>query len=411
MSSAVVAYPFLFITVFFEVFVLVTFLSRPARERRSKTVAQSTPKVAIVVPCWNEETTLAGTVESLLALDYPKKKLSLILINDGSTDGTASVMEQFAKHPQITSLHKENGGKFTAMNLGIAHAADADLIGFLDADSMVAPDSLREIVTAFEEPGIDAVTAALSIHKPRTLLQRMQYAEYMLAMTFQHVFASLNGLSVTPGPFSFFRRSIFANIGMFKHAYLAEDMEMAMRMQRAGLRISNAIRARVYTKGPPTLPKLMKQRTRWITGFLRNVFFDYRDLLGNQKNKALGMFVLPFSIIAIGGAIILFLYSAVQLISQSFHAFSLAQSVPLSYALSLHSFSWLYFPVTISSLFCILLIISNFFLMAIGKNLSKTPGNLVTNGVLFFLLYSLIAPFWLIRAVSDVALGVRTTWR
>ena len=64
---------------------------------------------------------------------------------------------------------------------------------------------------------------------------------------------------------------------------------MAMRIQRAGLSIGNAVRARVYTKGPPTLPKLMKQRVRWTTGFLRNLLFEYRDLLGRQKNSVLGL--------------------------------------------------------------------------------------------------------------------------
>ena len=204
MNPEVLAYPFLFIAIFFESFVLVTFLSKPARDRRLLVAKQTpTPKVAIIVPCWNEETTVAGTVESLLALDYPADKLSLILVNDGSADGTGAAIDRFAAHPRITALHKENGGKYTAMNLGIAHAGDAEIIGFLDADSFVAPDALREVADAFNEPGTMAVTASMSIHQPRTLLQRMQYAEYTLAITLRHVFASINGLYVTPGPFSF----------------------------------------------------------------------------------------------------------------------------------------------------------------------------------------------------------------
>lgn len=307
MDFQVLAYPFLFIALYFESFLLVTFLSKPAREHRLESITQSTPKIAIVVPCWNEETTVAGTVESLLALDYPKEKLSLILVDDGSTDNTPAVVDQFSTNPQITAIHKKNGGKFTAMNAGLEYAKDAELVGFLDADSFVAPDALREIVAAFSDQNISAVTASMSIHKPRTIFQRMQYAEYSLAIVLRHVFASVNGLYVTPGPFSFYRRSIFADIGPFRHAYLAEDMEMTMRMQRAGLRIGNAIRARVYTKGPPTFAKLIKQRVRWTTGFLRNLFFDYRDLLGTKKNVVLGMLVLPLGIIAIGSGIFLFI--------------------------------------------------------------------------------------------------------
>jgi len=55
-------------------------------------------------------------VDSLLALDYPEEKLSLILVNDGSTDGTAAVMDRYAGHERITIIHKENGGKHTAIN-------------------------------------------------------------------------------------------------------------------------------------------------------------------------------------------------------------------------------------------------------------------------------------------------------
>lgn len=413
-SDVYIYYPFLFIALYFESFLLVTFLSKPARACRTKTVAQSAetaPKVAIIVPCWNEETTIAGTVESLLALEYPQEKLSFVLVNDGSTDGTRAVMDSFSEHPQIKIIHKQNGGKFTAMNAGIEHSKDAELIGFLDADSFVEPDALREIIASFDEQNIAAVTASLSIHKPLTILQRMQYAEYSFSITIRHVFASINGLYVTPGPFSFYRRSIFSEIGLFKHAHLAEDMEMAMRIQRAGLRIGNAIRARVYTKGPSSLGKLLTQRVRWTTGFLRNVFFDYRDLIGNRKNGALGMLVLPLSIIAIGSGIFLFIYSVFEIINSGLHSLSMVQIVPLSYTLSWHQFTWFSLPITITTLVGIMTIISTFVWMAIGKYLSRTPGRLVPNVVIFLLIYSFIAPLWLMRSVSDVAFGVRTMWR
>lgn len=413
-SDVYIYYPFLFITLYFESFLLVTFLSKPARERRTKIAVKSTatsPKVAIIVPCWNEETTIAGTVESLLALEYPKEKLSLILVNDGSTDGTSAVMDSYSEHPQISIIHKENGGKFTAMNLGIEYAKDAEFIGFLDADSFVAPDALREIVSSFNEDKIAAVTASMSIHEPRTILQRMQYAEYFLSIITRHIFASINGLYVTPGPFSFYRRSIFADIGLFKHAYLAEDMEMALRIQRAGLCIDNAIRSRVYTKGPPDFSKLFKQRIRWVTGFLRNIIFDYRDLIGSRKNVVLGMFILPFSIVAIGSGIFLFIYSIIEMVNLGFHSLSMIQIVPLSYTLSWHQFSLSYFPITVASLIGIMTTASIFVWMFIGKYLSETPGKLVSNVAIFLVFYSFIAPLWLIRSVSDVALGTRTTWR
>ena len=406
-----VIYPFLFIGIFFESFLLVTFLSKPAREHRRSMQNAATPKVAIIVPCWNEEMTIAGTIESLLALDYPKENLSIILVNDGSTDATPSVVDRFSAHPQITALHKENGGKFTAMNLGIAHTGDAEIVGFLDADSLVAPDALREIVAQFYDSKLAAVTASMSIHQPRTMLQRMQHAEYSLGIAFNHILASINGLHVTPGPFSFYRRSLFPTIGLFRHAHLAEDMEMALRIQRAGMKIGNALRARVYTKGPPTLKKLIKQRVRWITGFLRNILFDYRDLLGTRHNSVIGTLTIPLAFVTIFGTLILFPLGISTLILNGIHAFSVIQAAPLSYVFSLHPFSWFYAPITATMVFSIVVTGSILSWMIIGKTISRTPGKLLPNIAVYLLLYGFVAPLWLIRSVSDVARGIPTTWR
>lgn len=413
-SPEALTYPFIFLALYFESFLLVTFLSKPARERRNqpKTNTEAMPRVAIIVSVWNEETTIGGTIESLLALTYPKDKLSLILVNDGSTDGTAAVIDRFAEHPQITAVHKaENGGKFTAMNIGIERATDAELIGFLDADSFVAPDALQEMVSAFADKDVSAVTASMSIHKPQTILQRMQYAEYALSITLRHAFASINSLYVTPGPFSFYRRSVFADIGFFKHAYLAEDMEMAMRMQRAGMKIGNALRSRVYTKGPPTFRRLLKQRIRWTTGFLRNVLFDYRDLIGSRQNATLGLLILPLGIMAICAGIFLFVVAIFQLVSQGYHLFSLIQTVPLSYTFAWKPLTWFYLPLTMTTLLGFTLTCSIFTWMIIGKHISRTPGKLALNAFVYLILYGVVTPIWLMYSVSDVALGTRTPWR
>jgi cellulose synthase/poly-beta-1,6-N-acetylglucosamine synthase-like glycosyltransferase len=89
MGLEALTYPFLFIAIFFESFILVTLLSKPARAARARRVCEETPSVAVIVPCWNEAATIAGTCESLLALHYPKDKLEIILVDDGSTDGTS----------------------------------------------------------------------------------------------------------------------------------------------------------------------------------------------------------------------------------------------------------------------------------------------------------------------------------
>ena len=133
--STTFLYTFTFLAMYVEVFFLVTFF-----ERRKEIVTKLDnnpnriyPGVTIVVPCWNEEKTVTGTVNSLLALDYPKELLHLILVDDGSTDSTFSVLKKFEGTPNVTVIHKENGGKHTAMNLGIS-INKTEFIGCLDAE-------------------------------------------------------------------------------------------------------------------------------------------------------------------------------------------------------------------------------------------------------------------------------------
>src|SRR3989338_9600069 len=128
----------LFCSLYFEIFMLITYLeSRKTLYGRIKAPTSPDaqfPGVTIIVPCYNEEKTAAKTIESLLHLDYPKDKLHIMAINDGSTDDTALALEKYRGHPQIEIIYKENGGKHTVLNMGIARAT-TDFVGCLDADS------------------------------------------------------------------------------------------------------------------------------------------------------------------------------------------------------------------------------------------------------------------------------------
>ena len=412
MNLEVLAYPFVFLGLYFEVFMLLTFLSQPAKERRLRAAATNTPKVAIIVPCWNEQDTIGGTVNSLLALDYPKDKLEIILVNDGSTDNTKEVMDAYVGNPQITVIHKENGGKHTAINLGIEHAKDAEFVGCLDADSFVAPDALREIIGSFDSPKVAAATPAMSVFQPKNMLEQMQNAEYIIGIAARHALSAVNGIYVTPGPFSFYRRSVIEEIGGFRHAHQAEDMEMALRMQRAGYEIENAPRARVYTKVPRSVPKLIKQRTRWTTGFLRNVMTDYRDLVGNPKYGTLGLMVLPLGFVAIVGGAFLFFVALLALVQGVYRSLSLASGIPLAYTLTPRvAFDWFYVPVTFILLASLVVGVLSISLVLIGRHVSNTPAKVALGIVGYTFIYAFIAPFWLMRSMYDVLTGKRRAWR
>lgn len=410
-SPNLIVYPFLLAAIYYEFFLLVTFLSKPARDSRKRSAPTTYPHVAIIVPCWNEENTIESTTKSLLALKYPSKKLSIVLVNDGSTDNTKKILARFAKHPQIKIINKENGGKYTALNAGISSSPEAELVGCLDADSLVASDALREIVSCFEKQEVMATTAAMSVHKPHTLLQHMQYAEYIFGIMTRHILSSVNGIYVTPGPFSIYRSKVFRELGNFRHGYQTEDLEMALRIQYAGYKIENSLRARVYTKTPPTLRPLLKQRVRWTSGFLRNILYDYRGLIANPRYNALGLFILPFALFSMFSGISLFSLSIFEIAKSTVHSVSVAQGVPLTYALSLHSFSWFYLPFTVIFFLGGATLLITLMFIVMGKRLSNTPGNLTVSAIAYSILYGFVAPLWLIRSVADVASGVRRSWR
>lgn len=418
MSAEAFAYPFLFVAIFFESFILVTLLSGPAKAARNRRGAglpadTELPTVAVVVPCWNEALTVAGTCESLLALDYPHDKLEVVLVNDGSTDATPEIMQRFAGHPQVTVINKENGGKHTALNAGIA-ATHAEIVGCLDADSFVEPDALREIVPCFGRPEVAAVTAAMSVHEPKKVIEHMQNAEYLFGIAYRHTFASINGLYVTPGPFSFYRREIVEHLGGFRHGHQTEDMEMALRIQQAGYHIENTPHARVYTKVPTTVGGLVKQRTRWTAGFLRNILGEYRGLVGAKKRGVLGLLVLPSAIISVGSGILLFLLMIGTFGHSIITTLQVRAGIPFSYAYLPQlptSFDWFYLPTSLFSILSIGTLVAAFAFILVGRHISRTRSKIVVGLISYAFLYGLISPLWLFRATADVGLGKSRGWR
>jgi cellulose synthase/poly-beta-1,6-N-acetylglucosamine synthase-like glycosyltransferase len=416
MGPQYLIYPLLAIALFFEVFMLITFLSSPARFRRERGRRPDYyPSVAMIVPCWNEEATIKENIESLLALDYPEDKLSIVAVNDGSTDRSGEILDEaFKDHPRVIVMHQENGGKHAALNAGIARAEHAEFVGCLDADSFVEHDALKEIISSFDDPRVAATTVSMSVHNPRNLLEIMQNVEYIMGIAFRHVLSSVNGIYVTPGPFSLYRRDIILKVGGFRYGHQTEDMEMALRLQREGYWIENAPRARVYTKVPTTVGGLIQQRTRWTTGFLRNVFLDYRDLIGNYKYGVLGLLVLPLGFIAVFGGIALFATFLVVTVQNLWQAYEIHSGVPFSYTVSQtlsFNLDWFYLPVTMLGLLGAVAVLGFISFILIGKQVSRTPGGIWWGLFLYTLIYRWITPLWLIRSVRDLVTGAKRPWR
>lgn len=392
----------IYITTFFGLYTSIYFLFTLAESRKRLHLGDCSkyPPVTICVPCFNEETTIEKTLQSLCKLDYDKSQLEIILVDDGSSDNTYSKALKFSKkHSQfdIKVFRKENGGKHTAVNYALERSR-GEFFGVLDADSFVDKMALRRIIKIFEDNKVDAVTPSMLIYKPKNILERVQYIEYLLGVFLRKIFAQLGSQHVTPGPFSFFRKTVFDKYGKYRKAHNTEDIEMALRIQSHNGIIENALDAYVYTTGVSDLKGLYKQRLRWYHGFLRNVI-DYKNLF-SKKHGNLGIFILPASFISVFLVIIFLFYTIIKIAKVWIIKYLNLAAVNFDFT-KLKWFNWDTFFINTNGV-AILGIITFIFAIAIiiiAKKLSKERLAITPSYVLFILTYWILFGFWWCAAV------------
>lgn len=405
-------YAFSFLAVYVQVFLLVTFFENRKKifiRGAQKITLENYPSTTIIVPCYNEEKTVSLTLDSLLDLDYPKDKLKIIVVDDGSIDKTWEVLQEYSLNPQISIFRKENGGKHTALNFGLEKTG-TDFVGCLDADSSVHPEALKRIMTYFENKETMAVAPSIVVREPKSLIQYAQRAEYDMAHYNKKMLAFMEGIHVTPGPFSIFRREVFNRIGNYRKAHHTEDQEIALRMHKHGLKIDHCPDAYVYTNSPNTAVKLYKQRVRWIYGFIKNAL-DYRELFFRPKYGTVGLFTLPSGFISISGTIVLLMF-----IFSRFYNF-ISQKVIQAEATGFWSlfgnnFSFDTFFINtriflfISIMMYVLIIAS----LLNGRRMIFGRKMFSWDIIIFILIWSFIAPFWLIKACYNAITSREASW-
>ncbi len=409
-----ITYFLLFISLNFEVFMLIKYFERKddikKEEEFIRAGVKKYPTVSIIVPCWNEENTVSKTIYSLLNLDYPKDKLKILIVDDGSKDRTWEVIQKFKNNPQVELHSKENGGKYTALNYGLSKV-NSDLVGCLDADSYVDKDALKTIVTYFQDKETMAVTPSVKLWNPKTPLELLQKVEYGFGIFTRKIFHFMQSVYITPGPFSIFRREVFHKLGNYKHAHNTEDIEIALRMQKNGFKIAHAHSAIVHTVPPKTIRKLMKQRVRWSYGFIKNAV-DYRDMFFNRKYGNLGVFVLPMAGISLFSIISVAFVSLFHFVNQAINQYVKIQTVGLNLNFSkLFSFDWFYINTQIISLITLATFIGTLTMILASRKMSEGKTKINMDLVYYFTLYTLLAPIWMAKAAFNAIFSIKTTWR
>src|SRR5580704_17317068 len=256
-------------------------------------VASYKPKVAVLIPAYNEEKVIVRTVRAALNSDYPN--LRVIVIDDGSRDRTLEVARAaFAREEaagEVLILTKPNSGKADALNYGIEHIEDAELFVGIDADTIIASDAISRLVPHFINPKVGAIAGNAKVGNRVNLWTRWQALEYITSQNFERrALDVLGAVSVVPGAIGAWRVSAVREAGGYQIDTVAEDADLTMALLRRGYRVEYDDMALAYTEAPTNANALMRQRFRWSFGILQAVY-KHRGVFA--RKGALGWVALP----------------------------------------------------------------------------------------------------------------------
>ncbi len=382
-----------FLSTYFIIVLILTLLSKRSSIYEHPLQQEELPKVSIVVSAYNEEKNIATCIKSFENTDYPREKLQLIIVNDGSTDKTVETIRKIIDGTEIILIdNKINKGKAACLNEGIKKATGM-FVACMDADSEITPNTIRKTIPYFKDRKIAAVTVTVEVKDPKNLIEQIIDIEYLIGLSMSlKALSFFDTIHVTPGPFSIYRKSVLDEIGGFDPKNITEDLEIAFRIQKCKYRIENCASAKVRTVTPNTLKKLYAQRKRWYSGALITML-QHNDIIFNRNLGFFG-YAIPYMFLLIFAGLALFVYGLVLVIQNLFKFFSYYSLTNFNFlshlkpSFDLLSFSSLTLFGTTSFLFALISAV-------ICIKLSKVGVRKRIFGIIgFFFLFLLYQIFW-----------------
>jgi len=269
-------------------FVPLAVLSKHREDTRPDVT--SFPKISVIIPAYNEEKVITHTINALIETKYPDKEI--IFVDDGSTDKTLEIVNQFKG--KITILHKENGGKATALNYGIA-CSNGEIIVIVDADTIIGRNALTDIIKGFEvHDKVVAVAGNVKVRNRTNWITKCQALEYITGIQIvRRAFDVFGSITIVPGALGAFKKSMVEECGSYGKDTIVEDYDQTIKLLKAGLTTSGSTKATAYTEAPNTLKDFVQQRKRWFRGNIQ-VFKRHSDALTNPRFGYLQKLSLPY---------------------------------------------------------------------------------------------------------------------
>ena len=251
---------------------------------------KSYPKISIIIPAYNEEKVIQHTIEAMIETKYPKKEI--IFVDDGSTDKTLTIANQFKD--KIKVLHKENGGKASALNYGIVYST-GEIVVIVDADTIIGRHSLKEIVKGFQvNEHVAAVAGNIKVRNKVNWLTKCQALEYITGIQIvRRAFDVFGSITIVPGALGAFKKSYLTEAGAYGKDTIVEDFDQTIKLLKAGLITQGSSKATAYTEAPNTFKDFFAQRKRWYRGNMQ-VLKRHADALTNPRFGYLQRLSLPY---------------------------------------------------------------------------------------------------------------------
>jgi cellulose synthase/poly-beta-1,6-N-acetylglucosamine synthase-like glycosyltransferase/peptidoglycan/xylan/chitin deacetylase (PgdA/CDA1 family) len=256
-----------------------------------------TRPVSVIVPAYNEKECIANTLESLARSTHP---IEIIVVDDGSTDGTSEIARAAAESLGMTNvrvIRQENAGKPAALNNGV-RSASYDTVVMMDGDTVFEPETVRHLVQPFADPSVGAVAGNAKVGNRSTVIGAWQHIEYVMGFNLdRRMYDLLRCMPTIPGAIGAFRHEAVLAVGGMSEDTLAEDTDITIALHRAGWRVVYQEHAKAWTEAPGSLKQLWSQRYRWSYGTMQALWKHRKSLTDKGASGRFGRVGMPLVVI------------------------------------------------------------------------------------------------------------------
>jgi len=366
-----------FISIYFAIYFLIVWKTC----KKDDPKPEKFPKITMLIAACNEEKGIESSIKSCLNQIYPKDKLKILVVNDGSTDNTRKICGKFEKKGLIRLINKKNTGKANSIN-GALKKINTEYFCILDADSYLEKNALIKMIGYFNDKKIGAVISSVNIKRSKGFLNYFQFIEYLITDFLRKILSSEDAMYIVNGAGTIFKTDLVKMLGGFDEKNETEDLEMALKLVKNGYKIKTSFNGFSFTHVPRTLKEFFKQRLRWYTGFFRNTY-KYHNLIFNPKYGLVGLFALPLNSLWTIVMIYLLITISYQFSWYGYNAILTAYYVGLGYLLKSYRLILVFTTALTLTVMALLVFLLLYYIII------RKKGNLLVN-ILIYLFYSVL---------------------